>query len=373
MKFTLQSGALAEAIAAGISSVPSRPINPILGGVLVEAQVGAVTLSSFNYDRATMRVVAADVADTDTAVVSGRLLAAVGANLPKTAECTATTSGNHMVITAGRSEYRLPLMHAEDYPRLPEMTTADVIGTVDAAAFSDAVRAIGGYSSTDLAVPALTALNFVCTPAALTLTATDRFMIGRRRLDWSGSTETSFNAVAADILSTIKALSDASEIEILANGNLIGFRTPSTTVVSPVLDEDFPSVGRFLESQDYSTASIVKTSELVSMLKRATAIASDTWTRVKLVADDGTLTMMTSASETGGIVDAIEADHAGRRRELTLSARRLHSAMAAVDEPMTTLAFKETGNLVHIYPGASPTPLTTPSVDTVAILIGMRA
>lgn len=371
MKFTLQAGALAEAIAAGISSVPSRPINPILGGVLIEAQVGAVTLSSFNYDRATMRVAAADVADTGTAVVSGRLLAAVGANLPKTAECTATTSGNHMVITAGRSEYRLPLMHAEDYPRLPEMTTADVIGTVDAAAFSDAVRAIGGYSSTDLA--ALTALNFVCTPAALTLTATDRFMIGRRRLDWSGSTETSFNAVAADILSTIKALSDASEIEILANGNLIGFRTPSTTVVSPVLDEDFPSVGRFLESQDYSTASIVKTSELLSMLKRATAIASDTWTQVKLVADDGTLTMMTSASETGGIVDAIEADHAGRRRELTLSARRLHSAMAAVDESQTTLAFKETGRLIHIYPGASPSPLTTPSVDTAAILIGMRA
>lgn len=375
MKFSLNSGAFAEAIAAGISSLPSRPTSPILGGVLVEAQIGAVSLSSFNYDRATTRLAAADVMDTDTAVVSGRLLAAVGANLPKNTESTVTASGNEMVITVGRSEYRLPLMHADDYPKLPEVTSKDVIGTVDTASFNEAISAIGGFAApADTKPPALTALNFVCTPTSLTLSATDSYMIGRRRLDWDGSTSLDFNAIASDVLGTIKAVSASDEIEILCNGNMIGLRTPSTLVVSRVLDEKVPSIDRYLQPQTYYAATTVKTADLVSMLKRAASMADDMPAQVSIVAEDGSLSVTTTRSATGNVTDATEAAHTGGRRQLALSARRLHKALAAVDETQTTLAFKEDGHLVYIHPGPMPQSpsLATPPGDTVALLIGMR-
>lgn len=375
MKFSLNSGAFAEAIAAGISSLPSRPTSPILGGVLIEAQIGAVSLSSFNYDRATTRLAAADVMDTDTAVVSGRLLAAVGANLPKNTESTVTASGNEMVITVGRSEYRLPLMHADDYPKLPEVTSKDVIGTVDTTSFNEAIRAIGAFAApADTKPPALTALNFACTPTSLTLSATDSYMIGRRRLDWDGSASLDFNAIASDVLGTIKAVSTSDEIEILCNGNMIGLRTPSTLVVSRVLDEKFPSVDRYLKPQTYYAATTVKTADLVSMLKRAASMADDQPAQVNIVAEDGSLSVTTTRSATGNITDAAEAAHIGGRRQLALSARRLHNALAAVDETQTTLAFKEDGHLVYIHPGPMPQSpsLATPPGDTVALLIGMR-
>ncbi|MDO2982003.1 hypothetical protein [Mycobacteroides abscessus] len=142
MKFAMDTDLLAETITAAISSLPARPTSPVLGGVLVEVGIGSVTMSSFNYERATKRTAAAmDVTEPDTAVVSGKLLAAIGGNLPRNKDATVDVSGQEMVITAGRTAFRLPLLHGEDFPELPIMKPReDAIGTVDGDTFAEAVQ-----------------------------------------------------------------------------------------------------------------------------------------------------------------------------------------------------------------------------------------
>lgn len=383
MKFTINSGALAESIAAGISSVPSRPTNPVLAGVLIQARSSWVTFSSFNYDRATIRTTAADVNEPDDAVVSGRLLSLVGSNLPKKGDADVTTSSNELVVTAGRTEFRLPMMHRHDYPDLPALDATSRIGSVRSDLFADAVRIVGGFAAApDSKTPPplqLTALNIVCAPGSMRLRATDRYIVGLRRVAWSGADAAVINVPAVDLLATIKAVSGTGvdDIEILWDGALLGLRTPLTTVITRSLADEFPNMDRVVTSarSDLECAATVWTAELTAMLRRAAAISDDLNDQVDIVIDDGTLSVTTVNSDTGNVADTIDAAHHGGGRSLRLNAKRLVNALSIIDDAQVSLAFQGTGHMVSIFPGHMDPgvgELVSPRTDSSALLIGIR-
>ncbi len=380
MKFAIDTDLLSETITAAISSLPARPTSPVLGGVLIEAGIGAVTMSSFNYDRATKRTAAAlDVAEPDTAVVSGRLLSAIGSNLPRNKDATVDVSGSEMVITAGRTAFRLPLLHAEDYPELPIIQPEeDTIGTVDGDEFTEAVQVIGALASSEEQPANLTGINLTFSSNGLWLCATDRYIVGRRRLNWTGTTEGQTLVPAADLLATIKAVAGpvSENVEILLrNKSMFGLRTPATTVMTSCLGEEFPPMEQVLKPAVYTSMSTVPTAELADMLRRASSIADDGNAQVDIEVDAGGLSVTTTKSATGKVNDSIGAEHQGAYRRVALSARRLNSALSIVDDPEVTLGFRATGHLVGIHPGSLQR--TDDEVDLLAcnnfaLLIGIR-
>lgn len=377
MKFAINSGTLAETITASISSLPSRPPTPILGGVLIEAQIGAVTFSSFNYDRATRRTTAADVSDTDTVVVSGRLLAAVGGNLPKNADTVVTVDGNEVLITTGRTVFRLPMMHALDYPQLPAMDGSAVIGSVDPDVFADAVKVIGTYASTEPMPVNITALNITTTPGSMLFRATDRYIIGHRRIDWDGTAEVAIDVPASDVLPTIKALAapGTSRLEILWDGGMFGLRTTSTTVITRALhlEPAFPNTCQIMTQPAYFAAITVPVGELMSMLKRAMSVADDQFAQVDVVVEDSELLVVSTRSATGNMADALSGVHYGGARRVAVSSRRLHQALAGIDDPQVTVGFREKGLYIHLHPGEIDESLAQPATDTAVLVAGIRS
>src|SRR6478735_5280426 len=82
MRIIVERDALAEAVAWVARSLPSRPVLPILSGLLLEASTGRLTLSCFDYEVSARVQVDAEVADPGTALVPGRLLAEIPGSLP---------------------------------------------------------------------------------------------------------------------------------------------------------------------------------------------------------------------------------------------------------------------------------------------------
>ena len=75
MRFVVERDALAEAVAWIARSLPSRPVLPVLSGLLLQAAPGALTLSCFDYEVSARVGIDAEVAEPGTALVPGRLLA----------------------------------------------------------------------------------------------------------------------------------------------------------------------------------------------------------------------------------------------------------------------------------------------------------
>lgn len=375
MKVAIDSGMLAEAIASAVSSLSPRPTTPVLGGVLIRAEADAVVLSSFNYDRATTRRAFADVADTGRVLVSGRLLAMVGTNLPKKADVLVTVDGSELSVEAGRTVFRLPLMPVEDYPDLPTIDERGVLCSLDSAALVAAVKVIGGFASTAEQPANLTGINLQFSEDSLWLCATDRYIIGRRRLDCDGSAGESITVPAADMLAVIKAVGGGGDTDVLWNGSMLGLKTSDTVVLTRTLGEDFPSSGvdRVLGPVTYCSSATVNTAELDAMLMRAASFADDHNSRIDIAATGDMLSVKTSNAATGNIDDNIYAQQHGVDHRVTLSARRLHNALALVDDECVTLAFRDKGHIVGIHPGVLNigTEVAPLNFETVALLMGI--
>ena len=177
MKFTLGRDALGDAVAFVSRALPSRPVVPVLSGLLLEASAGGLTLSCFDYEVSARVLVDADVAEPGSALVPGRLLAEITRSLP--AQPAAFCLDGDMVnLTCGRAEFGLVCLPAQDYPALP--ASPDPAGSVDAAVLATAVAQVATAASRDDTLPMLTAVCLDIAGDVMTLAATDRYRVAAR-------------------------------------------------------------------------------------------------------------------------------------------------------------------------------------------------
>jgi DNA polymerase III subunit beta len=184
MKFTVGREALGEAVAFVSRALPSRPVVPLLSGMLIEASSDGLTLSCFDYEVSARVRVDAEVAAPGAALVPGRLLAEITRSLPaQPAEFVA--DGDMVILTCGQAEFGLVCLPIQDYPALPE--SPDPVGSADAAVMAAAVAQVAPAASRDDTLPMLTAVCLDIAGDVMTLAATDRYRLAAREVTFSPS------------------------------------------------------------------------------------------------------------------------------------------------------------------------------------------
>jgi DNA polymerase-3 subunit beta len=181
MKFRVGRDALGEAVAWVARALTSRPVVPVLSGLLLQAEDGGLTLSCFDYEVSARMRIDADVEEAGRALVPGRLLAEITRSLPALDVEVASDAG--MVgLTCGSAEFTLVSLPVEEYPVLPEQPPA--AGTVDGGVLAVAAAQVGPAASRDDTLPMLTAVCLEIDGETLTLAATDRYRLAVRELPW---------------------------------------------------------------------------------------------------------------------------------------------------------------------------------------------
>ena len=179
MRFTVGRDALGEAVGFVSRALPSRPVVPLLSGMLLQAAADGLTLSCFDYEVSARVRVDAEVAEPGSALVPGRLLAEIARSLPpRPAEFA--SDADMVSLTCGRAEFGLVCLPAQDYPALP--ASPEPVGVVDGGALAAAVGQVAPAASRDDTLPMLTAVCLDISGQFMTLAATDRYRLAAREV-----------------------------------------------------------------------------------------------------------------------------------------------------------------------------------------------
>jgi DNA polymerase-3 subunit beta len=205
MRIIIERDALTEAVAWVARSLPSRPVLPILSGMLLEAAAGSLTLSCFDYEVSARIQVDAEVAEPGTALVPGRLLAEITRSLPSL-PVELDHEKDDVIVTCGPASFTLVTLPVKEYPRLPELPL--LAGTVDGGALATAIGQVAPAASRDDTLPVITGVNVEIDGDSIRLVATDRYRLAIRELGW--------NPARPDVRSTMlvpaKTLADAARM-----------------------------------------------------------------------------------------------------------------------------------------------------------------
>src|SRR6516225_535475 len=219
MRIIVERDALAEAVAWVARSLPSRPVLPILSGLLLEASTGRLTLSCFDYEVSARIVLDAEVTDPGTALVPGRLLAEITRSLPAR-PVEVDHEKDDVTVTCGPASFTLVTLPVKEYPRLPELPR--LAGTVDGGVFATAIGQVAPAASRDDTLPVITGVNVEIQGDTITLVATDRYRLAIRELSWNPARP----GTGSTLLVPAKMLSDAARM--MASGVPVRIMTRGT-------------------------------------------------------------------------------------------------------------------------------------------------
>jgi DNA polymerase-3 subunit beta len=205
MKFNLERDVLGEAVAWVARSLSSRPVLPVLSGMLLQAAPGSLTLSCFDYEVSARVQVDAEVAEPGTALVPGRLLAEITRSLPPR-DVEFGQDGEDITLTCGPASFTLVTMPIREYPRLPELPRG--AGTVDGGVLATAIGQVVPAASRDDTLPIITGVNVEIEGGTIRLVATDRYRLAVRELAWASADP----QARGTLLVPAKTLADAARM-----------------------------------------------------------------------------------------------------------------------------------------------------------------
>jgi DNA polymerase-3 subunit beta len=219
MRFTVQRDALAEAVTWVARALPTRPVVPVLAGLLLRAEPedqnqlgsngpGWLTASCFDYEVSARMRVRAEVAEPGVFLVPGRLLVEIVRSLPaQPVEFGDDPDG--ISVTCGEASFAVASLPSAEYPELPELP--QLAGTADGGVLAAAIGQVTPAASRDDTLPMLTAVNVELAGETMTLAATDRYRLAVRELGWNPAPGFG-DAGRVSLLVPARTLSDAAKM-----------------------------------------------------------------------------------------------------------------------------------------------------------------
>jgi DNA polymerase-3 subunit beta len=342
VKIRVERDVLAEAVAWAARSLPARPPAPVLAGLLLKAENGQLSLSSFDYEVSARVSVEAEVEEEGTVLVSGRLLADISRALPNR-PVEISTDGVRATVVCGSSRFTLHTLPVEEYPALPQMPNAT--GTVPGEVFASAVQQVAIAAGRDDTLPVLTGVRIEIEGDTVTLASTDRYRFAVREFLWKPENpEVSAVALvpAKTLQDTAKALTSGDQVILALSGSgagegLIGFEGAGRRTTTRLLEGDLPKY-RTLFPTEFNSVAVIETAPFVEAVKRV-ALVAERNTPVRLSFEQGVLILEAGSSDDAQAVERVDAQLEGDDISIAFNPTFLLDGLSAIDSPVAQLSF----------------------------------
>jgi DNA polymerase III subunit beta len=347
VKFQVNRDVFSEAVSFAVKLLPQRTTLPILSGVLIEAEQGVLTLSSFDYEVSAQTQIPAEVEESGVVLVSGRLLSDIASRLPN-APVQFSTEDSHIVVRCGSARFTLLSMPVEEYPSLPQVGAQS--GVLPADTFSTAVAQVAVAASRDDVTPVITGVQLEIADNSLSLVATDRYRVAVRDIDWDGGDGGVQQATALVPARTLhevgRTFGNAGTISVSITGTddreLIAFSADRKTVTTLLIKGNFPPVKR-LFPESVENYAVMNTAELIEATKRVSLVLErEAALRFSFTLDGVTLEAI--GSEQAQASETIDALLTGEDTVVSLKPQFLLDGLGAVHSEFVRVSFTKTDN-----------------------------
>ncbi len=330
MKLTIERSALLKTLAHVQSVVERRNTIPILSNVLVEVADGRLSLTATDMDLAIVDSVAAEVAEPGATTTPAHTFYDIVRKLPDGAQVEISTPGdnNHITLRAGRSVFTLATLPREDFPAagdgdLPHrfsLQPKDLRNLIDRTRFAISTEETRYY------------LNGIYLHASesgtvqvLRAVATDGHRLARFEMPLPKGAEGLPGVILPrKAVGEIRKLIDEAEepVEIALSDTRVRLSFESTVLTSKLIDGTFPDYERVIPSGNDKVVE-VDCQSFKAAVDRVSTISSEKSRAVKLLIENGSITLSANSPESGTATEEVPVEYGGPGIEIGFNSRYL--------------------------------------------------
>jgi DNA polymerase III subunit beta len=351
MKLSLERDALQKSLARVQGVVERRGTIPILSNVLMRADGGALSLATTDMDLEIAESLPAKVEADGGTTVPAFMLHEIVRKLPAGAivNLSQENNGTSMVITAGRSRFRLSCLPVEDFPELGagELPTSFTLPAVQLRILIDRTRFAMSTEETRYY------LNGIYVHAAegdggaalMRAVATDGHRLARFEMPLpSGAAGMPGVIVPRKAVGEVRKLIEeaAGDVEVSLSASKIRFAFDHTVLTSKLIDGTFPDYERVIPQGNDKIVALDPRA-FSAAIDRVSTISEGKTRAVKVILDGATVTLSASSPESGSATEEVEliGEPAGDQMEIGFNAKYLLDITTRVEGERCTLALSD--------------------------------
>ncbi|MGK2947520.1 MAG: DNA polymerase III subunit beta [Acidimicrobiales bacterium] len=315
MKFRCERDVLVEALGTAGRAAAGRGTSlPVLSGVRVELEGDRLRLTGTDLELTiTVEVAVSGQAD-GVVILPGRLASDIVRALPG-GSVEVEVADEQARIAAGRSEFSLRVLPADEFPRLTE-ATGDAV-TLASAELSAALTQVVRAASSDDARPILTGVLLAAEAGGLRLVATDSYRLAIR--DLPGTTvlaEGQQVLVPSRALQELsRVLSGADTLSVRLGEREASFEVGGTRLTTVLIEGEFPPYERLIPQAQPNRLTVGR-EVLLEAVRRVKLLAREA-TPVRLAMSNDGLELVAVTQDVGQAHESLDAKFEGT--ELTVA------------------------------------------------------
>lgn len=388
VSFRVAKDDFSDAVAWVARNLPTKAVQPVMRAMVITADEQGLELAGFDYEISTKVRIPAEIEAEGTIAVAGKLISEIVGSLPnKPVELK--VDGSKVLLQCGSSRFELPLIPLDDYPQFPQLP--ETTGTINPALFVESITQVAAAAGKDDTLPMLTGIHMEINGGDLVLTATDRFRLAMRTLQW--------NPAAADVQAKLliparslvdnartldTSLNEPVEINVgsgeqVGGEGLFGLEAGPRETTTRMLDAEFPNVTPLLPKTHTSMAS-VEIAPLQEALRRV-SLVTERNAQIRLEFSPGQVILSAGGTEDSGHAEeTLDAAFTGRDSLIiAFNPGYLKDGLAVVGTDRVVFGFTEPSRPAILIPEPEELPeadadgnFPTPETDFTYLLMPVR-
>src|SRR3954452_13465629 len=338
LKLTCSRAELAEKIGVVARAVSTRGAVQILGGILLRAEDGQLTLAATDMELSLRSSLAASIESEGAAVVPGRVLLDIVRQLPSSAGevSLAYQSGEHALeLVCGTANYRLHTFSAEDFPRLPVADTAQSF-EVERETFLETAGRVSRAASRDESRPVLTGILVRFASGSVVMAPPDSYRLSVKETAIGGNLPDLEAIIPARAPAALRPVATPREtIEVGVQDNQVVFATEDALLTTRRIDGQFPNYSQLLPTTFEVELALPK-AELLEIVRRCSVMAQRN-SPLRLRFAEGELTISAQTQDVGEARESLPVQFAGEPLEIGFNAEFLRDGVESIDADELTL------------------------------------
>lgn len=330
LKISVPREELARHLGIVSRAASTRTTVQVLAGILLRAEGGRLELAATDMEISLRSSLEANVESDGAVVVPSKLLSDLVRLLPGDDVSIEHKSGEGLVeVVSGAATYRLHTYNAEDFPRLPETGSVELM-SVDVGPLLETTGRVSRAASRDESRPVLTGILVRFEGEKLVMAATDSYRLAVKETTIGGG------APELDALVPARALGELTRIAQGAEGLQIGvlenqviFSSDGVLLTTRRIEGQFPNYRQLLP-ETFEHELPLPREELLDVVRRVSVMAQRN-APIRMCFAEGELTVSAQTQDVGEARETLPAPFSAEPLEIGFNPDFLRDGIESVE------------------------------------------
>ena len=339
MKIRVERSVFLDAVLKMQKTVGAKSSMPVLEGILLSAEKGLLTLSSYNLEMGMKKEIYASCEKSGDIVINARLLADILRRLNGLQVEIETDDRLNCHIKSGEANFDIIGMNATDFPEMPSVGEGNTI-SIEADIMADMIKTtIFAAATNEGAKPILTGINFCVEDSNLRLVGIDGYRLAVRTEKVKETKNIEFTVSNKAVSEVLKLIGeDSKTVEIKVSNRLISFKIDGYDFISRLIEGEFVNYKKTLP-EAHKQRVIVNTRDLINTIERVSLLISESFSTPIRCYFNELNVVFTCATTVGRATETFNTKLEGESFEIGLNSRYLLDALRAIEDEEIQILF----------------------------------